>query len=175
MNGSLRINLFYEFILYHLLHLLLPSAREPEVLSVMATVVNKLKSYITPQVEGSSIETLLNTGQLILNYRFQIPTIFDAVFECTLDMINKDFEEHPEHRTNFFTLLQVLHLCSSRTLCSFVAPGLLVPYVAYLLWALQLYFPLLQQNLVPLASLNSLMNRPGVAGAVLQTALSLIN
>ena len=42
----------------------------------MATVVNKLKSYIT----------------------IQIPKIFDAVFECTLDMINKDFEEHPEHR-----------------------------------------------------------------------------
>ena len=33
--------------------------------------------------------------------------IFDAVFECTLEMINKDFEVHPEHRTNFFTLLQV--------------------------------------------------------------------
>ena len=63
-----------------------PSAREPEVLSVMGTMVNKLKNYITPQ----------------------IPKIFDAVFECTLDMINKDFEEHPEHRTNLFTLLQVL-------------------------------------------------------------------
>eukprot|EP00092_Neocalanus_flemingeri_P041298 GFUD01044970.1.p1 GENE.GFUD01044970.1~~GFUD01044970.1.p1 ORF type:complete len:1073 (-),score=291.78 GFUD01044970.1:717-3935(-) len=64
-----------------------PSAREPEVLSVMGTVVNKLKNYITPQ----------------------IPKIFDAVFECTLDMINKDFEEHPEHRTNFFTLLQAVN------------------------------------------------------------------
>merc|ERR1712203_841108 len=64
-----------------------PSAREPEVLSVMGTVVNKLKSYIT----------------------IQIPKIFDAVFECTLDMINKDFEEHPEHRTNFFTLLQAVN------------------------------------------------------------------
>jgi len=64
-----------------------PSAREPEVLSVMGTVVNKLKNYITPQV----------------------PKIFDAVFECTLDMINKDFEEHPEHRTNFFTLLQAVN------------------------------------------------------------------
>merc|ERR1711963_1337307 len=64
-----------------------PSAREPEVLSVMGTVVNKLKSYIT----------------------IQIPKIFDAVFECTLDMINKDFEEPPEHRTNFFTLLQAVN------------------------------------------------------------------
>jgi len=64
-----------------------PAAREPEVLSVMATMVNKLKSHITPQ----------------------IPKIFDAVFECTLEMINKDFEVHPEHRTNFFTLLQAVN------------------------------------------------------------------
>ncbi|XP_035225153.1 exportin-1-like, partial [Stegodyphus dumicola] len=61
-----------------------PSAREPEVLSTMATIVNRLESHITPE----------------------IPKIFDAVFECTLDMINKDFEEFPEHRTNFFLLLQ---------------------------------------------------------------------
>lgn len=51
----------------------------------MASVVNKLRNHITPH----------------------IPKIFDAVFECTLEMINKDFEVHPEHRTNFFTLLQV--------------------------------------------------------------------
>ena len=38
-----------------------------------------------------------------------IPQIFDAVFECTLDMINKDFEEYPEHRTNFFLLLQAVN------------------------------------------------------------------
>jgi exportin-1 len=65
-----------------------PAAREPEVLSTMATTVNKLKGTITPQ----------------------IPKIFDAVFECTLDMINKDFEEFPEHRTNFFLLLQAVNL-----------------------------------------------------------------
>ena len=62
-----------------------PSAREPEVLSTMATIVNKLETHITNHV----------------------PQIFDAVFECTLGMINKDFEEFPEHRTNFFLLLQV--------------------------------------------------------------------
>ncbi|GBO13973.1 Exportin-1, partial [Araneus ventricosus] len=60
-----------------------PSAREPEVLSTMATIVNRLEGHITPE----------------------IPKIFDHVFECTLDMINKDFEEFPEHRTNFFLLL----------------------------------------------------------------------
>ena len=51
----------------------------------MSTTVNKLKGNITDH----------------------IPKIFDALFECTLEMINKDFEEFPEHRTNFFLLLQV--------------------------------------------------------------------
>uniref|UniRef100_A0A4W4GEM7 Exportin-1 n=1 Tax=Electrophorus electricus TaxID=8005 RepID=A0A4W4GEM7_ELEEL len=64
-----------------------PAAREPEVLSTMATIVNKLGGHITGE----------------------IPKIFDAVFECTLNMINKDFEEFPEHRTNFFYLLQAVN------------------------------------------------------------------
>ncbi len=66
----------------------IPSAREPEVLSTMATVVKKLKGTITSEV----------------------PKIFDALFECTLEMINKDFEEFPEHRTNFFLLLQAVNM-----------------------------------------------------------------
>lgn len=68
-----------------------PSAREPEVLSAMASIVNKLQGHITNEV----------------------PKIFDAVFECTLNMINKDFEEFPEHRINFFLLLQVSTLAVS--------------------------------------------------------------
>lgn len=64
-----------------------PAAREPEVLSTMATIVNRLEGNITKD----------------------IPQIFDAVFECTLDMINKNFEEYPEHRTNFFLLLQAVN------------------------------------------------------------------
>ncbi|CAH4037749.1 exportin-1 [Pieris brassicae] len=64
-----------------------PDAREPEVLSCMAAIVNKLGGHITSEV----------------------PKIFDAVFECTLDMINKDFEEYPEHRTEFFLLLQAVN------------------------------------------------------------------
>lgn len=64
-----------------------PVAREPEVLSAMTTIVNTLQGHITSEV----------------------PKIFDAVFECTLDMINKDFEEFPEHRTYFFLLLQAVN------------------------------------------------------------------
>ncbi|XP_011502636.1 PREDICTED: exportin-1 [Ceratosolen solmsi marchali] len=65
----------------------IPCAREPEVLSAMAIIVNKLEGHITSEV----------------------PKIFEAVFKCTLDMINKDFEEFPEHRTNFFLLLQAVN------------------------------------------------------------------
>ena len=53
----------------------------------MQIIVNKLENTITKEV----------------------PKIFDAVFECTLVMINRDFEEFPEHRKNFFLLLQAVN------------------------------------------------------------------
>lgn len=36
--------------------------------------------------------------------------ILENVFECTLDMINKDFSEYPEHRVEFFKLLRTINL-----------------------------------------------------------------
>lgn len=39
----------------------------------------------------------------------QVPAILDAIFECTLDMINKDFSEYPEHRVEFFKLLRAIN------------------------------------------------------------------
>lgn len=39
----------------------------------------------------------------------QVPAILDAVFQCTLDMINKDFSEYPEHRVEFFKLLRAIN------------------------------------------------------------------
>ena len=40
----------------------------------------------------------------------KIPAIMDSVFNCTLEMINKDFHEYPEHRVEFFKLLQAVNL-----------------------------------------------------------------
>lgn len=40
----------------------------------------------------------------------QVPTIMENVFECTLEMINKDFSEFPEHRVEFFNLLRAINL-----------------------------------------------------------------
>ena len=60
-------------------------ARDPEVLSLFATVVEKLKSNVVEDV----------------------PRIMEAVFECTLTMITTNFEDFPEHRIRFFEFLKV--------------------------------------------------------------------
>jgi len=62
-------------------------ARDPEVLSVMAVIINKLKSSMLKE----------------------IPRVLDNVFECTLDMITKNFQDYPEHRLYFFTLIRAIN------------------------------------------------------------------
>ncbi|EDV20281.1 uncharacterized protein TRIADDRAFT_51014 [Trichoplax adhaerens] len=64
----------------------IPAAREPEVLNSFAIIINRLENHIMGH----------------------IPVIFTASFQCTLNMINKDFEEYPEHRVNFYLLLQAI-------------------------------------------------------------------
>eukprot|EP01132_Coremiostelium_polycephalum_P005640 gene5640-7020_t len=61
-----------------------PNTRDPEVLSLMAVIISSLKTHIHPDV----------------------PKILDAVFECTLNMITKNFEDFPYHRINFFNLIR---------------------------------------------------------------------
>jgi exportin-1 len=63
-----------------------PDARESEVLSLFATIINKYK--------GEMLE--------------EVPHIFEAVFQCTLEMITKNFEDYPEHRLKFFSLLRAI-------------------------------------------------------------------
>ncbi|KAG5144433.1 hypothetical protein JHK84_029976 [Glycine max] len=63
-----------------------PDARESEVLSLFATIVNKYKAAMVEDV----------------------PQIFEAVFQCTLEMITKNFEDYPEHRLKFFSLLRAI-------------------------------------------------------------------
>ncbi|EIN03634.1 hypothetical protein PUNSTDRAFT_47982 [Punctularia strigosozonata HHB-11173 SS5] len=64
-------------------------ARDAEVLNVMVTIMNtRLGPLLTPQV----------------------PPILDAVFMPTLNMINRDFSEYPEHRVGFFKLLRAINL-----------------------------------------------------------------
>ncbi|KAL5568216.1 hypothetical protein UlMin_024791 [Ulmus minor] len=63
-----------------------PDARESEVLSLFATIINKYKAAMIDDV----------------------PRIFEAVFQCTLEMITKNFEDYPEHRLKFFSLLRAI-------------------------------------------------------------------
>ncbi|KAI9796871.1 MAG: Karyopherin transporter [Piccolia ochrophora] len=65
-----------------------PDARDAEVLNVMSTIITKLHGLMEDKV----------------------PMIMENVFECTLEMINKDFSEYPEHRVEFFKLLRAINL-----------------------------------------------------------------
>ncbi|KIW93532.1 uncharacterized protein Z519_06137 [Cladophialophora bantiana CBS 173.52] len=65
-----------------------PDARDAEVLSVTTTIIHKLHNLMDDKVGP----------------------IMDSIFECTLEMINKDFHEYPEFRVEFFKLLQAINL-----------------------------------------------------------------
>ncbi|CAO3568485.1 unnamed protein product [Mortierella alpina] len=77
-------------------------ARDAEVLSVMSTIVSKLGS-------------LLND---------KIPIILESVFDCTLNMINKDFSEYPDHRVGFFKLVRAISQSCFPALMKLPAPQL---------------------------------------------------
>lgn len=64
-----------------------PGAREPEVLACITAFVLRLEVEMVPQ----------------------IPAVLDAVFQCSLDMIAADLHSFPEHRLNFFLLLQAIN------------------------------------------------------------------
>lgn len=61
----------------------IPMARDAQVLDTMVTVVNRLREHISEDVLK----------------------IFGAVFEPTLEMINEDFTNFPQHRRDFYKLL----------------------------------------------------------------------
>ncbi|KAJ3102309.1 Karyopherin transporter [Phlyctochytrium planicorne] len=62
-------------------------ARDAEVLNLMACITARLGDLFTDKV----------------------PKVLDAIFECTLNMINKDFESVPEHRLGFFKLIHAVN------------------------------------------------------------------
>lgn len=63
-----------------------PPARDAEVLNVVTTIVSRLQALLNPQIAA----------------------ILDAVFDSTLNMINQDFTEYPEHRIGFYKLLKAI-------------------------------------------------------------------
>ncbi|CDK27251.1 unnamed protein product [Kuraishia capsulata CBS 1993] len=89
-----------------------PDARDAEVLNCMCTLVDKV-------------------GDLIPE---QIGTILANVFSVTLDMINKDLTEYPEHRVEFYKLLREINLKSFEALSRFPAEAF-QSFVDAILWA----------------------------------------
>ncbi|CAH8336370.1 unnamed protein product [Eruca vesicaria subsp. sativa] len=63
-----------------------PDARESEVLSLFVTIIHQYKVAMQDDV----------------------PRIFEFVFPCTLEMITKNFEDYPDHRLKFFSLLRAI-------------------------------------------------------------------
>ena len=72
-------------------------AKDAEVLNVMANIVTRLGVCLFCNTHAQSMMT------------DKVPIILEATFECTLGMINKNFEEYPEHRVAFFKLLQAIN------------------------------------------------------------------
>ncbi|KAJ2925230.1 hypothetical protein H1R20_g11881, partial [Candolleomyces eurysporus] len=91
-----------------------PAARDAEVLNVMAAIISRLGPLLTPQ----------------------IPAILDAVFEPTLNMINQDFAEYPEHRVGFFKLLRAINLNCFPALLT-IPPNQFKLFMDSIIWAIK--------------------------------------
>lgn len=89
-----------------------PDARDAEVLNCMTTVVHKV-GHMIPQ------------GVIL---------ILQSVFECTLNMINKDFTEYPEHRIEFYKLLKAINEKSFNALLE-LPPAAFKLFVDSICWA----------------------------------------
>ncbi|GBE60835.1 exportin 1 [Babesia ovata] len=98
------------------------------------------------------IEKLGNNGSAVL------PQIFEQIFDCTLDMVKQDFHSFPEHREQFYEMLQkctkhcfegILMLPSER----------LRAYVMSLIWAFKHEHPAVAEKglVVVREFLNNLM------------------
>jgi exportin-1 len=76
-----------------------PDAREAEVLNVVTSLITKLHVSLLDCWDRLTRQNMMES---------QVGNILDSVFECTLDMINKDFSEYPDHRLEFFKLLRTI-------------------------------------------------------------------
>ncbi|KAJ7632457.1 CRM1 C terminal-domain-containing protein [Roridomyces roridus] len=91
-----------------------PAARDAEVLHVMSTITGRLGPLLTPQV----------------------PAILDAVFEPTLNMINQDFTEYPEHRGGIYKLLRAMNANCFPALLT-MSPAQFKLFMDSIVWAIK--------------------------------------
>lgn len=91
-----------------------PDARDAEVLSVFAAIINKLGALMEPE----------------------IPRIFTDTFECTLQMITRNFGDYPDHRLGFFSLLHAIVNSCFKTLF-LMSPAQLKLVIDSIVWAIR--------------------------------------
>ncbi|KAJ9106972.1 Exportin-1 [Naganishia adeliensis] len=91
-----------------------PAARDAEVLNLMATIIGVLGTLLTPQIRP----------------------ILDAVFEPTLNMINQDFAEYPEHRVGFFKMMRAIDASCFPALLELPPPQFKL-FMDSLIWAIK--------------------------------------
>ncbi|GMM30431.1 exportin [Martiniozyma asiatica (nom. inval.)] len=89
-----------------------PDARDAEVLNCLSTLVDKVGERIPEEVVA----------------------IVANVFECTLNMISKDFTEYPDHRVQFYKLLREIDLKAFNALVKF-PPEAFQSFIDAILWA----------------------------------------
>ena len=87
-------------------------ARDAEVLSLFAVVVSRF---------GSTVES-------------EIAAIFDACFQSTLSMITKNYEEYPDHRIKFYSLLRAVVQHCFRAICA-LSPEQISLLIDSIVWA----------------------------------------
>jgi exportin-1 len=87
-------------------------ARDAEVLSLFAVVVSRF---------GSTVES-------------EIAAIFDACFQTTLSMITKNYEEYPDHRIKFYSLLRAVVQHCFRAICA-LSPEQISLLIDSIVWA----------------------------------------
>lgn len=81
----------------------LQEERLPRLLGVLQCFFS-VRSWFSDEIFFLSLRRAPPFLQGLMQDR--IPAIFAAVFECTLSMITKNFEDFPEHRVAFFNLLR---------------------------------------------------------------------
>jgi len=92
----------------------IPNCRDHEVLKLMTTLINKLKSAI----------------------RDRVPAVLEAVFQCTLEMITQNFEDFPEHRLHFYMLLEAVNKHCFQVLFA-VPEEVFKVFVDAIIWAMK--------------------------------------
>jgi len=89
-----------------------PDARDHEVLSLVTKIVSKCERTITNE----------------------IPVMFNAVFECTLQMITKNYQDYPEIRLEFYKFIQQVNIHCFSALKS-MGPDCFKLVVHSIIWA----------------------------------------